>query len=161
MWPPAAPHGRALVADLAVASDAVPQAPAPFVWPNLRNASPDVQYNATTGEFLFLRDLWFWSVASWHVVGSTARFFYADAEFSTDGGDTWTRGTNSLRIEQAATSGRTLSFPFAGWFPHGLRLRFVIWASGSGVTITTDAVSGSTSPASRLTTVTIPGSQLP
>lgn len=60
-------------------------------------------------------------------------------------------GTNSLREVTASNVPQTFSLPFSGYFPAGLKLRFVIWASGSGVTIQTATVSGSTAPAARLT----------
>jgi hypothetical protein len=91
----------------------------------------------------------------WSIIGSTQRAFYADAETSIDGGTTWVRGTNSLRIEQANNAGRSVNFPFQGFFPAGAKLRFAVWASDTGVTINTVAVGASTSPAARITVVTL------
>lgn len=139
------------------ASVAIPTAPGVQIWPNIHNSNPDIQYDTATGVFTFLDDGFYWSVASWYLVGSTARLFYADAETSVDGGVTWVRGTDSLRIEQVANSGRTLGFPFAGFFPKGLKLRFVRWANGTGVTMQTVSADGSTCPASRLTTAFVLG----
>lgn len=163
MWPAiqaALITGRALIVDLHEASRAVPTAPGVAIWPTVHNANPDIQYDTATGVFTFLEDGFFTSVASWYLVGSTNRLFYADAETSTDGGVTWVRGTDSLRIEQVANSGRTMGFPFAGFFPKGLKLRFVRWASGEGVTMNTVTVGASRCPASRLTTTFLLGKKV-
>lgn len=152
--------GRALIANSTATSQAIPTTPTAFVWPNVRNSNPDPQYDSSTGYFTFIADCFFNSVASWTLTGSASRVFYADAETSVDGGITWVRGTESLRAEDATSAGVTLMFPFSGFFPKGLMLRFVAWANNTGVTITTTTVSGSTAPAARLTTNCIFGSKV-
>lgn len=147
--------GRALVADLVAASTAVGTSPAPMIWPNVRNTLPDTHYDPVTGVYTFTKDVFWFSTAMWYIVGSQQRAFYADAETSVDGGTTWVRGTNSLRIEQANIAGRSVNFPFQGVFPAGAKLRYVIWASDTGLTINTVAEGTSTSPASRITLVTL------
>lgn len=167
MWPPSSGpqqifsniRGKALIADDIVASASVGTTPAPYAWPNVRSA--DTQYDPVTGVITFEEGGFFTSVASWRVVGASARQFYADAEFSTDGGSTWIRGTNSAREVIANTTSQTLPFPFSGYFAAGVKLRFVIWSSGSGVTIQTATSNGSTSPAGRLTYSHIVGVRLP
>lgn len=148
-------RGRALVAKQTAASVDVGTTPATWIWPTVQVA--DGQYDGATGNITIAEDCFFTSVASWRVVGSTNRIFYADAEFSLDGGVTWQRGADSLREEQVSSASRTLSFPFAGWYPAGTMLRFIAWASGSGVTAQTNAVGTSTAPAARLTYTTITG----
>lgn len=142
-------RGHSLIADSLDASAAVATSPTPYVWPNVRAADP--QYDAATGVITFAEGGFFTSVASWRAVGSSSRQFYADAEFSTDGGATWTRGTNSLREVTASTVSQTMQFPFSGYFAAGVKLRFAIWAGGSGVTLQTATHDGSTATAARLT----------
>jgi hypothetical protein len=82
--------------------------------------------------------------------------YYTDAEVSVDGGTTWIRGSNSLRIEQlAAGYTRTREFSFSGKFAAGSMLRFIEWASASGVTLQTVTVTNnsvtSIAPARRIT----------
>jgi TRAP-type uncharacterized transport system substrate-binding protein len=107
--------------------------------------------------FTFLVGGFFTSAANWAVYGSSSKEFYADAEVSVDNGVTWTRGLNSLRKDATVATGRTAAYPFAGYFPAGLKLRFVTWASTTGVTMQTTIVSGSVAAASRVTTTFIPG----
>lgn len=149
--------GRALIADKTDASTSIPSSPATFIWPNVRNTTPDLQYDSATGVFTFGADGFFHSVASWHVNTTGSSYFYTDAEFSVDGGTNWTRGTNSGREDYISNTSRTLSFPFAGYFPAGLKLRFVHWAAGTSANITTTTNNGSTIPAARLTTTFNPG----
>ena len=148
--------GRALIVTDSSASVTIPTTTTPFVWGTIRNAQPDIQYDAATGVFTFLTNNFFVSVANWTVHGASSKEFYADAETSLDG-ITWTRGTDSLRIEATVSAGKTASFAFAGYFPAGLRLRFIAWASTTGVTIQSRTVSGSTAPAARLTVSQIIG----
>jgi hypothetical protein len=152
-------RGSALVADDVTASISVPTSPTAFVWPNVRNSNPDVQYNATNGVFTFTEDVFFNSTANWHVHGASSKSFYADAETSLDG-VTWTRGVNSLRVMETDSGGTTASFGFNGFFPKGLRLRFIWWASATGVDIRTEVFNGSTSAAARLTVNTIIGKKI-
>lgn len=142
-------RGRALIADSLDASTAVAETPTPYKWSNVR--SSDSQYDPETGVTTFAEGGFFTSVATWRCAGSTSRQFYADAEVSTDGGETWVRGTNSMREVTCNAVAQTFSLPFSGYFPAGIKLRFVTWASGSGVTIQTATVSGSTAAAARLT----------
>ena len=152
--------GRALIANSTATSQAIPTTPTTFIWPNVKNANPDPQYNATTGYYTFAADCFFNSVASWTITGSASRIFYADAETSIDGGTTWVRGTESLRAEDANNSGVTLQFPFSGFFAKGTMLRYIAWASDTGVTISTTNVGSSVAPAARLTTNCIFGSKI-
>lgn len=152
-------RGKALIADDLAASTAIGTTPSVYLWPNVRGA--DTQYDPLTGVITFQEGGFFTSVAAWRVVGSASRQFYADAEFSLDGGSTWVRGTNSAREVTASSLSQTMSFPFSGYFDAGVKLRFVIWASGSGVTIQTASSNGSTSPAGRLTYSHLVGARLP
>lgn len=149
--------GRALVAVTTAASTAIGTAPATWIWTTVSNTSPDLQYDAATGVYTFTKNQFWVSNAQWYIFGSTNRDFYADAETSTDGGTTWVRGSNSLRVESATTTGRTVNFTFPGYFPAGSKLRFVVWSSGAGVTVQTLAVGTSTAAASRLTVLNIDG----
>lgn len=155
-WPILGVKGRALTVTDSSASVTVPTTPTPFVWGTVRNSSPDVQYDPVTGIFTFLTNNFFVSVANWTVYGAASKEFYSDAETSTDG-ITWVRGIDSLRIESTVSSGKTASFGFAGFFPAGLRLRFVAWASDINITIQSRTVSGSTAPAARLTVMQVIG----
>lgn len=156
-WPISEAKGRALVVTDSSASITVPVTPTSFVWGTVRNTNPDIQYDAATGVFTFLTNNFFTSVANWTVYGASSKEFYADADTSTDGGSTWVRGVDSLRIQAVVASGATASFAFSGYFPAGLKLRFVAWASTTGVTIQTRTVIGSTAPAARLTVSQIIG----
>lgn len=151
--------GRALIAKQTAESSSIPTTPTTFIWPTAANTNPDLQYDPVTGYLTFKRDGFFWSNASWRVFGTTNRQVFADAEFSLDGGNTWTRGADSGREESASTTGRSLQFPFAGHYPAGTMLRFMFWASGTGVTIQSSSRDGSGFPSSRLTTVHINGTR--
>jgi hypothetical protein len=142
-------RGHALIADSVVASVAVPETPTVQIWPNVSAA--DTHYNSATGVIEFEESGFFTSVATWRVIGQSSQQFYSDAEFSLDGGRRWLRGTNSLREVVVSALAQTVSFPFSGHFAAGVRLRFVFWASGPGVTLQTATASASTAPASRLT----------
>ncbi len=146
--------GEALIVDTVAPSIAIPTAPAPMVWENVRK--PAHKYTPATGVFHFEKDTFFISVANWTIVGAASKRFYADAESSTDGIN-WTRGTNSLRIGASSADGNTMSFAFAGHFAAGVYLRFVYWASATGVTMNTENINGSTSAASRLTVAMMHG----
>lgn len=167
MWPPSGGtqqiysnvRGRALIADALDVSTAIGTTPTPFVWPNVRGA--DSQYDPATGVTTFAEGGFFTSVATWRVSGSASRQLYADAEVSLDGGATWTRGTNSMRDVTVTTTGQTFSLPFSGYFPAGLKLRFVIWASASGCSLITASNNGSTAPAGRLTYSHVIATRLP
>lgn len=152
-------RGKALIADDLAESTTIGTTPAVYLWPNVR--SSDTQYDPLTGVITFEESGFFTSVAAWRVVGSSSRQFYADAERSIDGGVTWARGKNSEREVTASTTSQTLSFPFSGYFTAGEKLRFVISASGSGVTIQTATHGESTSPAGRLTYSHVVGARLP
>ena len=148
--------GTRLIADSLAALQAMPTVPTVFIWPNIRRNDP--QYDANTGAITIAEDSFFSSSANWatSVISGTG-YFYADAEFYVNG--EWVRGLNSCRREYIRNGDqqRTTVFPFDGFFPAGTILRFVAWASGSNVVISTSTDQGSTIAAARLTYATIAG----
>lgn len=150
-------YGHSVIADLTVASQALPTTPTPFIWPNVRTANADLHYDPATGIFTFRTGGFFTSAANWAVYGNPGQEVYFDAEASTDGGTVWNRGLNSMRKDQLATAGRTAAFPFAGYYPANTKIRFLVWSTSATTTVQTTAVSGSTAAASRITTTFLPG----
>lgn len=159
-WVPYTPPITAYrcVAKTTTASTAVPTTPTPVV--PTANSGTDPLFNAATGTIgPFPYDvLWSSTVSVNPSCSSGTPVYYTDAEFSTDGGSTWTRGTDSLRAEElAANYIRTREFSFSGKFSAGTTLRFVEWASAVGIVLTTSGdTQGSTIPARRITYTYVP-----
>lgn len=148
------PQAYRAVAYSDTASISVPTAPVVCT----AGGGTDPGFSLAAGVISFDRDCQFTSTVSvLATCASGSPIYYTDAEVSTDGGTTWTRGAFSLRCEQlAAGYQRTREFSFSGRFPAGSKLRFVEWASAAGVTLQTVANNGSTVPARRLTYSRIP-----
>jgi len=135
---------------------AVPTTPTPCTLTNCLGTDP--AFSLANGTITFNHDVaWCSTVSVLAACNSGTPVYYTDAEISLDGGATWTRGSNSMRMEQLAAGYlRTREFSFAGKFPAGSMLRFVEWASAAGVTLVTATDHGSTAPARRLTYLRIP-----
>lgn len=141
------------VAKTTAASTAVPTTPTVVV-PGA-NLGTDPLFNPTTGTIgPFPYDvLWSSTVSVNATRTSGTPTYFTDAEVSTDGGTTWVRGVDSLRAEELSSNYvRTREFSFSGKFAKGSMLRFVEWASASGVSLATSAnIQGSVIPARRIT----------
>ncbi len=142
----------ACVAKNTSATVAIPTTPTPVVFTAVTTS--DAKFNIANGVITFEDDYQFTSVFMPHLRATSGTpLYYADAEASTDGGTTWVRSVDSARESQLRnTDGvQTLSLPFSGRMPKGVKLRFVHWASTANVEATTTTNNGSTAPAIRLT----------
>lgn len=131
-------------------------APAPVTWTAESTKHP--AFDPSTGVITFDQDCLFASTFFATIGTSTNTSYWTDAEISVDGGVTWVRGTDSARRRFIRSNDGlvTESFPFAGGFSAGQKLRFVDWAEASGITLQTSSNQGSTTPARRLTFCLIP-----
>jgi len=114
----------------------------------------DPNFTLANGVITFDQDVMFVSTfnATVSATSGTA-IYYADAEISTDGGTTWVRGVDSLRIEtvRSTDGSRSINLGFSGAFFKGQKLRFVHWSSVNTVRLTSGTVLGSSYAAIRLT----------
>lgn len=153
--------GRSLVAAQTVASLEIATSPTVAIWPTIIAGISDVDYDPATGIFTFGSAGFFICTVAWNIQSSGQNIFWTDIELSTDGGTTWTRGSNSAnKIQVNNTSPQTIERSFSRPFLPKNKLRCVRWAESAGGAIVTESNTGSTAPAGRITATYLIGARV-